>query len=209
MTMPDFSSPRAWGTVAALILAMGGGTWAWTSRSGSESPTGLPEELSVKALKAQILDPGKMRETMREARERDDLTEEQRRELRGNMRRVWRQAMTDRVDEYLEADPKDQVAILDEQIDQFQEQMKAWEKRREEMQRERERGGESGQRPRQRPQRTREQRKERSEARNPDDTARTMIYIAALQQRMAERGIQMPGGPGGGGPGMRFGRRGP
>ena len=209
MTMPDFGSPKAWGTIAAVILAIGGGACALIRHSGNESPTGLPQELSVEALTAQVSDPGKIRETMREVRESEDLTEEQRRELRGNMRQVWRQAMTDRVDEYLEADPKDQVAILDEQIDDFQKQMKAWEERREQMQRERERGGESGQRPRQRPQQTREQRKERSEGRNPDDTARTMIYLSALQQRMADRGISMPRGRGGGGPGMRLGRRGP
>jgi hypothetical protein len=127
-----------------------------------------------------------------------------------NMREVWRQTMAQRVDEYFNAPAEQQTAVLDEHIDRFMAQAAQWEERRKEMEK-------NGELDRERMGRmfgntSQQERKERSEARNPDQMARTMAYFTAVRARMTERGIKMPGGFGprgmGGGSGAG-GRRGP
>lgn len=179
------------------------------TRNAAAGPPPLPSEYSVEALKAKTGDPGAMMATMREGMRNENLTDDQRRELMQNMREVWRQTMQARVDEYYNAPPDQQVAVLDQHIDQFVAQLRAWEERREEMERNREEDRQQMGRMFSSP--SQQERKERSESRNPDDMARTMAYFAAVRTRMTERGINMPGrfgGPGmrGGGPGG--GRRG-
>ena len=200
-------SPKGIATVAGLALALGAISWAVAGRSASGAPKStLPRELQVAALKAETADPAKLRETVRGAFERADLTPEQRRELRGNMREVFVGAMTERVDAYFDAPEDQKTAVLDSQIDQFVAQMAEWRKRREGREERLRDGGREGFSPP-----SQAERKERSESRNPDQTARNMAYFSAVRARMTERGLQPPGGgrggPGGGGGG--FGRRGP
>ena len=121
------------------------------------------------------------------------------------------------MDEYYAAKTdEDRDAILDKQIDEFEQRRKEWEARRKEQEKKdikkadpnAQRGGPFG------PQ-SREDRKEKAESRNPDQTARQMAYFAAVRKRMGERGISAPsfgpggqggiGGPGGGGSGSRKG----
>jgi len=54
---------------------------------------------------------------------------------------------------------------------------------------------------------SREQRKMHTESRDPDRSARRMAYFTALQQRAGQRGIQLPGFMGRGGPGGPGGPR--
>jgi len=195
-------------TGACLIVAT---VWGVTRFTGpAKAASTLPPEFSVESLKAKAEDPGAMMTTVREAMRRDDLTDEQRQELRQNMGQVWRETVQARVDEYFNAPPEEQTSVLDKHIDQLMAQMAEWEKRREEMERTRE---EDRQRVGQTfGQASQQERKERSEARNPDSMARAMAYFGAVRNRMSERGIKMPQGFGGrglGGPGGGGGRRGP
>lgn len=208
MTMPDFHSPKAWVVTTVAVLALGGTGWA-LMRSGAPAGPAIPSELSVDALKAQAKeDPGKMMGTIRETMRRDDLTDEQRRQIGENMRKVWEDTMQERVDEYYAAaGDEERKQILDRQIDEFEERRKEWQARRAE---EEKKGGKDGAQggpfaggP---GSQTREERKERAESRNPDQMARQMAYFSAMRQRMGERGIKAPsfgpggrGGPGGGG----------
>jgi hypothetical protein len=196
--------------IAVGSLVVVGGAWALLGGSTAEqSPSGLPAELSVASLKKTSKDPSKMRESMRESFRRDDLTDEQRTELRGNMRQVWTSALNERVDEYYNAPEANREAMLDRHIDDMAERRKQWEARRREREAER-KDGESGEN-RQRPRfasASRQERQQRSESRNPDQSARAMVYFNNLRVRAAERGVEMPGrGPGrsGGGRGGRGG----
>ena len=216
MTMPDFRSPQSWIIAAASITVVGGSVWA-LSRGGN-APTGvaIPRELSVESLKAQAAaEPGRMMDTVRDTMRRDDLTDEQRRQVAENMRKVWEDTMQKRVDEYYAAaSDEDRKAILDRQIDEFEQRRKEWEERRK--QDEKKTGKDGAERgPGFRglfgPQ-SKEERKERSESRDPDKAARQMAYFAAVRERMSERGIKAPFGPGGGfggGPGGPRPGRGP
>jgi hypothetical protein len=214
--MANAKSTTAFSTTRFAVVVLGGAALTVASVWGvtrvarrAEAAPSLPKEYTVEALKAKVDDPGAMMGTVREAMRSEELTDEQRRELMGNMREVWRQTMLARVDEYYSAPPEEQVAVLDRHIDRFVEQMKQWEERRKELEKngelDRERMGQMFTPP------TQQERKERSENRNPDQLARTMAYFMAAQSRMSERGIKMPGGfggrgMGGGGPGA--GRRG-
>lgn len=188
----------------AAVVALSAAAAGYMLVGGSsDRAAAIPKDMSVAALKVQAeTDPGKMMEKMRETMRRDDLTDEQRREIGANMRQVWQSMMTDRVNEWYEAQTEDEkIAILDRQIDEFMHRMAEWQQRREERERE---GGEDGAEERERMRQmwanpSREERKARSESRNPDQMARMMVYIAAVRGRMDQRGIQMPQGRG---PGM-------
>jgi len=211
MSTPNLTSPKGFAIVVGVVLSLGAIGWAVSARSASARTTStLPKELQIDALKAQTADPAKVWETAREARQREDLTEEQRRELGRNMREVVRTAMNERVDAYFNAPEDQKVALLDAQIDQFVAMRQEWEKERQNRPGANE--GEPNRGPRDREgfqMPSQEERKSRSESRNPDQMARQMAYFSAMQQRAKERGIQMPGrGPGGFGPGG-FGGGGP
>lgn len=196
--------------ISLVVLIVGGVVWGWTRSSDSRQST-LPKELSVASLKAQIADPAAAGETIRNTFERDDLTEEQRRELRGNMRQVFQAMMDEHVNEYFSATEEEKLAVLDKHIDEMQKHMERWRERREQWEKERKEKGEAEPTAEEREARWREragsqtqgQRKEQSESRNPDDMARRMAYFSAVHQRMSARGIEMPWGRGGGpgGPG--------
>ncbi len=215
MSEPESHSRRIWPICAVgLLLAMVAVVWGVSAQTEQAPASTLPSELSVDNLKAQMKeDPSKLREAMR----RDDLTEEQRRELRDNMRQVWRSGMDERVDAYYAAaSQEDRDELLDKQIDEFQDRSKEWEKRRAEWEKRRQEREASGdqegdeEQPERRDwrrERTQAERKADSESRNPDQTARRMGYFTALRQRMKQRGIE--GGWGGhGGSGRRGGGHG-
>jgi uncharacterized membrane protein YgcG len=228
MSASEILTSKGFLTVGTVVLLGAVGVWAYTGYTGEPKST-LPKELQVEALKQNVEDPGKMFDKMREVRNREDLSEEQQRELRDNFRTVFEERMNQQMDQYFTAAPEAQVDLLDEQIDRFTEQAGDWEKRREEWQKEREarekerakngetREGESEEDRRESwrnraANMDRGERKERSETRDPDQMGRRMAYFSALQKRAAERGVQMPsfgrggrdagsgrGGPGGGG----------
>lgn len=222
MTLADLGKPKIIIVQVAVVLAIAGGVWGYSAWSGdvSSAANAVPPELTVEALKTQMDDPGKLMQTVRQTMRRDDLTEEQRREVRRNMREVWQSTMDERVDKYFAAaTEKDKNVVLDRQIDEFQERMKGWEARRREREQEREARGRDGdadgqQTTESRDERrrrwgrfagsqTREQRKARSEARDPDRTARRMVYFTAMRKRASERGVEMRWGPHGRGSGQR------
>ena len=121
------------------------------------------------------------------------------------MREVWTFALNERVDEYYDAPESKRQAMLDRHIDEFAQRREQRETRRREREDERNNNeaGENRQRPRF-ASATRQERKLRSESRNPDQTARAMVYFNNLRARAAERGIGMPGrGPGRSGGGLR------
>lgn len=176
---------------------------------GKSADAALPKALSVESLKAQLDEPGKLMQTVRDNMRRDDLSDEQRRQVFRNAREVMRATMHERVDEYLNAPEDQKTAVLDQHIDDFLARMNAWEKARQ--QGEEEDGGES-ERDREWvrnaiAQMSQQDRKVRSESRDPDRMARAMAYFTAVRSRMQERSIEMPSR--GGGRGSRGGRFGP
>ncbi len=192
MTTSKPSAPVRWSIFAVVILALAVGVWALTGRSdAADSSDGLPSDLSVEALKARAGEPGRLRETMRETMRRDDLTDEQRRKVAMNLRSIWRARMKERIDEYFDAADEDKNSILDKHIDSFLKRMKEWE-----AQRKKEEGAVDRESMRRLfASRSKQERKESSESRNPDETARTMKYFAAIRDRATDRGIQLPRGP--------------
>jgi hypothetical protein len=203
---PEMKSrkPLIIGGVALLLLVVGMG-WALSGGTEDEPKSTLPKDLSVESLKAQAEeDPGKLQETIEQS-ENEDLTEEQRRELHGNVREVFRSMMDRRVDEYFTAAEEDRQAILDRHIDEFQERMKEWEQRRRERQERREQDGERRRGPPDwRRSQTQEERKAESESRDPDDMARRMAYFSAIRERTRTRtGRPGPGRAGKGRPRTR------
>jgi hypothetical protein len=180
------------------VIAAGATVLELTLRRRTADASALPPELSVASLKAQMNEPGRAMDTIRDNMRRDDLTDEQRRQLMANAREVMQATMAERVDEYFAAPEEEKEAVLDKHIDDFVARQRAFEERREDLQRnqdqDRERfrsafGSMSQQ-----------DRKERFESRDADRMARAMTYFAAARNRMKERGIQPPTRPGGRGP---------
>ncbi|MEK6677618.1 MAG: hypothetical protein AABZ47_18445 [Planctomycetota bacterium] len=205
MTLSNANSPKTWIILVTSVVGVSGGAWGmWSYSHAKVDPDALPKELSVESLKAQSHEPGKMFETMRDLRDREDLTDEQRQKLRDNMREVFQSRMKENVDEYFAATPEQQNDVLDKQLDAFQEQMNRWEEQRKQFEKDRKPGDEERWRGNPGDQ-TQQERKTRSESRNPDQMARMMTYFAAMQKRANERGIKLPQwGPGRGrGPGGR------
>jgi hypothetical protein len=204
------SGRRKWylaGGGAVLIMTVAATLGLTGQFKRADDPFGLPPELSAESLQARADDPQAMWQTMHDTMQRTDLTDKQREELMRRMRGIWQQRMDQHVDEYFSAPDGQKQAVLDRHIDEMQARM-----REHEAQHEREQAEGQHER-RDRPHRpnfanmTAQERKNRSESRNPDRTARRMAYFSALRARMAERGIEMPHGPGGRGPGWRGGPR--
>jgi hypothetical protein len=195
------SSPKMIAVAIVVMLGAGAGVWGLTRSRGEPEPpkVAVPKEFEVETLKQA--DPRQGFDVMRQAMERQDLTDEQRRQIGENMREVWEARMDQRIDEYFKAPEDKRKELLDRDIDEMQERWKEMERRRaenppdpnREQNRDRMRGMWGGGNP------SREERKTRSESRNPDQRARRMAYRHAMENRMAERGIQRPqwGGPGG------------
>ncbi len=199
-------SNKLWivGGIGAVVI--GASVWGITSRYKKVDATPvLPKELTVDGMKEQRGEPWRMRDTLREAMDREDLTEEQKRQIGTNMREVWRSMMRERVDEYYAATDEEKLAVLDRQIDQIEKFREGMESRQTERKKEGEQGREEREQLWRQTMRSqsKEDRKERSESRNPDEMARTMSYLGTMWARMAERGIKPPeGGPGRGGRGF-------
>lgn len=198
-------------TLAAMLLPIGGAVAWYRHDPVASKPSLLPKELSVEAIKAASNEPGKLMATMRDNFRREDLSDEQRRELRRNMREAWRSRTTERVNEYFNASEEDANTVLDRHIDEFASGMKAMRAAREEREKTRKKDGSASDRQNRRQgrgSRSQQDRKQSSESRNPDETARAMLYFNNLRARATERGIQLPGRGGGRG-GGGGGRRGP
>jgi hypothetical protein len=198
MTLSNLNSPKGWIGLTLAAAVIGVSAWGATQWRGNGDQVAVPKELTVEGIKANATDPGRAMDAMRATMDRTDLTDEQREQVRRNMREVWEQSMTERVEEYYAASEEDKVAVLDKHIDEMEAWRKAWEERRAE----REKDGADGDRGPRGPMgsQTREERKERSESRDPDKTARQMAYFMAIQGRMAQRGIKSFFGRGGGDP---------
>lgn len=206
----SIKSSRTWALAGVAVLTLGGTVWGLLRWTGDEE-SDLPVELTVENLKAQIKeDPGQGMETIRQVSRREDLTDEQRREVFGNMREVWQTQMAERVDEYFAAADDEKEALLDRHLDEWQERSKEMSQRREQWERERkeaeakEESDEDQEDWRERMRnrwgsRTQQQRKEHSESRDPDQSARMMAYFTALRSRASARGISMWGGRSGSG----------
>ncbi|MCH8967001.1 MAG: hypothetical protein IID43_04940 [Planctomycetes bacterium] len=170
MTLADLGKPKIIVVQVAVVLAIAGGVWGYSAWSGdaSSAANAVPPELTVEALKTQMDDPGKLMQTVRQTMRRDDLTDEQRSEVRRNMREVWQSTMDERVDKYFAAaTEKDKNVVLDRQIDEFQERMKGWEARRREREQEREARGRDGDADGQQTTESRDERRSRDMVRTP------------------------------------------
>lgn len=210
MIVPIAMSRRNWLLSGGAALVLVGGAWGLSLRYGrANDPTGLPPELSRENLKAQAANPDQIRTTFENTMQRTDLTEEQRREAMRRMRELWEARQNERMNEYFAAAADQKQAILDRQIDEMQKERQEAEARRAQWEKEHaQQQAQNGQHNNDRPRRdfasmTPQERKSRAESRNPDQTAKHMAYFAAVRARMAERGIQMPRGPMGGGGGPR------
>ncbi len=208
--------PKVIAAILGGVVLVGGGVWAVSS--GIDEPKGpeIPQDLTVDAMKKQANeDPTKLMDRMDEVRRGDDLSDEQRQQVRRNMRTVWRDEMNKRMDEYFAATSEEEKnAILDRQIDEFQKFREQMRERREQRRAEREANGEDGEKdgegdgpPWRRGNQTRDQRQNRSEGRSPDQMAKMMTYFGAMRARASARGIQMGGPPGRGGRGGGRGGR--
>jgi hypothetical protein len=207
------SGQRKWYLAGAgLLLVVAAALGVTAHFVGAGDPAGLPPELSPKNLQASAADPQKLWQTMHDTMQRTDLSDEQRREAMHRMRELWQQRMDQRINAYFTAAADQKQAILDRQLDEMLEAMKAREAQRAEMERQRaERQQEHERDGQHRPNfatMTVQEQKARSESRDPDSAARRRAYFQALRARAAERGIQMPWG-GFGGHGGPPGRGGP
>lgn len=192
------------------LAAVGGAVWAVAGNHADKKPTvEIPQQFAVDNLKKMEPGPG-MWDQMRELRDRKDLTDEQRDQIRDNMRSVMEARFKERIDEYYSAKGEDKKKILDKHIDEmqkFREQMEA----RRNQEGNQAGGPPGGDRPRGDGDRgqggrggpgggSREQRMTRTQSRNPDQMAKRMAYMAAVNERMKERGMQPFGGGGPRGP---------
>ncbi len=186
------------------------------SDSGKKPGVELPEELTVEKLREVAKEqPHLARASVREAMRSEELTEEQKRAVMRNARRVMMERIGERIDEYENAPEDQKEAVLDRHIDEFAKMREQWAKDREARRKEREANGETEEQQRESMRwrftggQTRGQRKARSESRNPEASVRRISYFQKMRSRAEARGIEMPGrgGPGGSrGGGDRGGR---
>ncbi len=186
------------GGVSVFAVAAVGAT-LFSLQGEAKSESDLPEEFSVERLKARAGDGQQGPAAFRDLLRRDDLTDAQRRQALRNMRELRRGRMVERVNEYFDAAEEDKNVVLDDHIAEFQRRMAERAERRNDEEKPSEEDRES-MRNLFRSQNQAE-RKADSESRNPDESARSMVYFSAMRTRMNERGIQVRGRGGGGGRG--------
>jgi hypothetical protein len=194
MSRPDFAARTWWWLAASLLVAAaaGGGTYYYVAGARPALPT----------------DPNALRQALRDP----NLPLEQRRAIMERMRTAMQVRLDARLDEYYRATQAQRTAILDRHLEEMQREMQERQARRDEgPSRDPNMPRDPNMRPTSRPGRgnfaapTQAERKTRAESRSPDQMARRMAYMAALQARAAQRGMSLPMGPGRGGPGGGFG----
>ncbi len=197
----------------AFTLVVAGAAWGvWTATRPEVPPDPLADYSPDRLRDLAREDPGNAWRTMRDTMDRSDLTDDQRRQIAMNMRDAFDSMLQERVDEYYNATPEQKDEVLDRHIDEFQQRRREFEERREQ---ERPRDDATTNNDEERRDRWRRsfrdmsqaERKTRSETRNPDERARRMAYFSAVRNRMQQRGLQPPGGPGGRGGFFGGGRR--
>lgn len=203
-----------------IVLSAAGGVWAWSAHGSKADDGGVPSDLTKEKLVAASKEnPGQMFDKMRDAMDRKDLTEEQKRQIGENMRAVRDALIQEHVDEYFAAKEKDRASILDKHIEEFEKFRKEQEER--DARREAEDAAKDKDKPEEEKEkdrdkmreemrkryadRTQAQRKTDSETRNPNQMAQRMAYMSAMHKQMEARGIKPPqwgrgGGRGPGGP---------
>lgn len=115
--------------IAIALLATGGGG-AYLLLHEAEAVPAAGANYTVENLNKAADDPAAIQARMRELWDRDDLTDEQRREAMENMRRMMEQRMDAAIDEYMTAPQNQKNAVLDKHIDEWQRHMAEWEKNR-------------------------------------------------------------------------------
>jgi len=216
-------SPKLAVISALVVLVAAAGVWGLVAMRGGD-PDALPENLTVAGLETQFDDPEKMMRTMENVLDRDDLSDEQRRQIMENVGELWRTRMDTNVNEWFSAPPDQKKAVMDKHIDQFQTAMKVWQKngdrmrkKWEEYRKRRAAEGKEVDEEEQNPHgpsgwgsrmRSQQGRQTMTQSRDPDRSARMSMYFGAAMARMKERGIEMPWQRGGGS-GDRPARRGP
>jgi len=137
MAQMQSSAGKKIAITASVVVVAAVAVYAVAFRGDNHDST-LPPDLQPEALRAQAeKDTGSVFRKMRETMDRDDLTDEQRRELRQNMRESMESMIDERVDEYYAAAEEKREEVLDRHIDDFQERMEQWRKDREEWEKER------------------------------------------------------------------------
>lgn len=223
---PPTASPRRramQGMIVGVALLVAGGLafgahQAWREAQKTPSlPLPLPDPEAMRA-EMEGLTPEQRREKMREhmtqrRQQMEALTPEERQVMRDAMRRQGEERMQKQVADYFAMDAEDRLAFLDRQLDAMQNRRgpggpppDGQRPPRAEGQRPPREGNAEGAAGENRPRRgppTQEQRnsfmRERLESTDPVDRAKQERYFADLRARAAERGIEMRGGPGGGG----------
>lgn len=192
------------GSAVAVVLAAGIAFGAYRFLSSDRGMGPVVNAHDTNALKELARQPGALRGHMRELRNREDLTDEQRRQAMMAMREAWRELMDERVDEYLNAPDDKKDEVLDRHLDEIEKRRREWEAERARDREARDRGpGEARPGDRGAPgprgrfaNSTPSERKARSESRSPDQRAKHMAYRRALRKRAEERGIELPFGRG-------------
>lgn len=187
-------SKRVGVTGLVVVLALVGATWAslggWFS-SGDASTGAEQSRLSVESLKKT--NPADFMKLMRA----EDLTDEEREELRRNARQARMERMREAMNEYFTAPEDQKVAILDRQIDEWVEMRKRMRERMEEDPPSEEERQKWRERMQSRMFPSFEERKERLETAQSESRSRMMAYFAAARSRAQKRGLEMSGGRGG------------
>ncbi len=181
----------AGGAVIALVAV---GVWAIWPMQGPPDPTlQAPQEiqqyLASKSFANQGLDAqqkyiSKAFQGGRGFRGSGDLTDDQRRQLRQNVRPVMQQMMKDRVDGYFDTPEEDREAYLDKLIDEFRRRRPERSPRTQPTDRQTQPGqGRRGWR------RSPDRMKRNLEETPADDRAKQAELWRALRRRMRDRGI--------------------
>lgn len=189
------SSTRIWILISAGLVAAGGAAWSLWDGVSKEEGVAVPEAFSVESMKANMNKPENM--TVRRLSSKyQELTDEQRRQVRQNKDQAFREIVQDHVDEYFAAGDEDRDAIMDRHLEEIMEQ---WEQKKsdaEDQQPESRKGASQVW--------SRQERKEKSESADPDRMAQWGAYKTAMMKRAQARGMVWSGQGG-----KSSGKRGP
>ena len=182
-------------------LAAGGIVWALSSR-GTDPQVQKVQQLQAE-LFAEKTPPEQRRQRFEVLRkETEQLSPEQREEVRHQMRQQFERRMQERVDAYFALPPEQRTAHLDQQIDAMEQRRKEWESRRARQgqtqqgqtrqgQPRRDAGarGRGGNRRNMSAEQRSQRRKQRLDRSTPEQRAKRTAYFDALRKRRQERGL--------------------